>query len=52
MEWVDLKSGKQQVIQGMHTYASLDVSTHKIKMDLRSEGKNLMIPSLMFMRFL
>ena len=52
MEWVDLKSGKQQIIQGMHTYPSLDVSTHTTKMELRSGGRDLIVPSLMFMRIL
>jgi len=52
MEWVDLKSGKQQIIQGMHTYPSLDVSTHTTKMELRSGGRDLTVPSLMFMRML
>ena len=50
MEWLDLKSGKQQFIQGMHTYLSPDVSTHTTEMELHSGGKDFTVPSLMFMR--
>ena len=52
MEWVDLKSGKPQIIQGMHTYPSPNVSTQTTEMDLRSGSKDLTVPSLMFMRML
>ena len=52
MEWVDLKSGKPQIIQGMHTYPAPNVSTQTTKMDLRSGSKDLIVPSLMFMRML
>jgi len=36
----------------MHTYPSHDTSTQKTEMDLCSGGKDLTVPSLMFMRFL
>ena len=49
MEWVDLKSGKPQIIQGMHTYPAPNVSTQTTEMDLCSGSKDLKIPSLMFM---
>ena len=52
MEWVDLKSGKPQTIQGMHTYPTPNVSTQTTDMDLRSGSKDLTVPSLMFMRML
>ena len=52
MEWVDMKIGEPQMIQGMHTYPSHNTSTQKTRMDLRSGSKDLTVPSLMFMRFL
>ena len=52
MEWVDMKSGKPQMIQGMHTYPSPSTSTQTTEMDLRSGSKDLIVPSLMFMRML
>ena len=47
-----MKSGKPQMIQGMHTYPSPRTSTQTIEMDLRSGSKDLTVPSLMFMRIL
>ena len=50
MEWVDSKSGKPQVIQGMHTYPSYNTTTQTTKLDLHSEGGEFTVPSLMLMR--
>ena len=52
MEWVDKKSGKSQMIKGIHTYTSHTTSTHKSEMDLRSGSKDLTVPSIMLMRLL
>ena len=52
MEWVEKKSGENQIIKGMHTYPSHKISTQKIEMDLRSGSKDLTVPSIMFMIFL
>ena len=52
MEWVDKKSGAIQIIKFMHTYPSHNTSTQKTEMDLRSGSKDLIFPSLMFMRML
>lgn len=52
MKWVDLKSGKPQMIQGMHTYPSPSTSTQTTEMDLCSGRRDLTVPSLMFMRML
>ena len=52
MKWVDMKTSKPQMIQGMHTYPSPTTSTQTKKMDLHSGSKDLNVPSLMFMIFL
>ena len=52
MEWVDLKSGKPQMIQGMHTYPSPNISTETTDMDFHCGTMDLTVPSLMFMRML
>ena len=52
IEWVDLKSGKPQMIQGMHTYPSPITSTQTKEMDLCNGSKDLIVPSLVFMSFL
>ena len=49
MEWVDRKSGKVQIIKGMHTYPSHTISTQKKNMDLRSGSKDLTVHSVMQM---
>ena len=36
MEWVDMKSGEPQMIQGMHTYPSPRTSTQTTEMDFCS----------------
>ena len=52
MEWVDMKSGKPQMIQRMHTYPSPSTSTQTTEMDLHSGSKDLIVPSLIFMSIL
>lgn len=46
---MDLKSGNQLIIQGMHTYPLPDVSMQTTKMELCSGGKDLTVTSLIFM---
>ena len=52
MEWLDKKSGKNQMIKGMHTYPSHTNSTQKSEMDLCSGSKGLTVPSIVLMRLL
>ena len=49
MEWMDRKSGKHQMIRGMHTYHSQIDSTHKIDLYLCSGSKDLTVLSVMQM---